>query len=75
MAFYKHTIPTFEKMSTVLRLKRPASDYINVEKIVAEQERRMITQQALQSGKKVGRNDPCLCGSDKKFKQCCGRPA
>jgi uncharacterized protein YecA (UPF0149 family) len=22
----------------------------------------------------VGRNDPCLCGSGKKFKKCCGRP-
>jgi SEC-C motif domain protein len=22
---------------------------------------------------KVGRNDPCPCGSGKKFKQCCGR--
>jgi SEC-C motif domain protein len=22
---------------------------------------------------KVGRNDPCLCGSGKKFKKCCGR--
>jgi uncharacterized protein YecA (UPF0149 family) len=21
---------------------------------------------------KVGRNDPCPCGSGKKFKQCCG---
>lgn len=21
---------------------------------------------------KVGRNDPCLCGSGKKFKKCCG---
>ena len=25
-------------------------------------------------GTKVGRNDPCPCGSGKKFKQCCGRP-
>ncbi|MFN3532100.1 MAG: preprotein translocase subunit SecA [Candidatus Brocadia sp.] len=24
-------------------------------------------------GIKVGRNQPCLCGSGKKFKQCCGR--
>jgi preprotein translocase subunit SecA len=24
---------------------------------------------------KVGRNDPCPCGSGKKFKQCCGRSA
>jgi SEC-C motif-containing protein len=22
---------------------------------------------------KVGRNDPCTCGSDKKFKKCCGK--
>jgi len=21
---------------------------------------------------RVGRNDPCICGSDKKFKKCCG---
>lgn len=24
-------------------------------------------------GKKIGRNDPCPCGSGKKYKQCCGR--
>jgi len=24
------------------------------------------------SGPKVGRNDPCTCGSGKKFKKCCG---
>ena len=24
------------------------------------------------SGPKVGRNDPCPCGSGKKFKKCCG---
>ncbi|MCX5855050.1 MAG: SEC-C metal-binding domain-containing protein [Deltaproteobacteria bacterium] len=21
----------------------------------------------------MGRNDPCFCGSGKKFKKCCGR--
>ena len=25
--------------------------------------------------KKVGRNDPCPCGSGKKYKHCCGRNA
>ena len=25
------------------------------------------------SGKGVGRNDPCPCGSGKKYKNCCGR--
>ena len=22
---------------------------------------------------KIGRNDPCLCGSEKKYKKCCGK--
>ena len=26
------------------------------------------------ASEKVGRNDPCPCGSGKKYKQCCGRP-
>ena len=26
-------------------------------------------------GPKIGRNDPCPCGSGKKFKKCCGNPA
>jgi len=25
------------------------------------------------AGSKVGRNDPCPCGSGKKYKKCCGR--
>ncbi|MCS2610046.1 preprotein translocase subunit SecA [Halomonas dongshanensis] len=24
-------------------------------------------------GRKIGRNDPCFCGSGKKYKQCCGK--
>ena len=26
-------------------------------------------------GPKIGRNDPCPCGSGKKYKQCCGKKA
>jgi preprotein translocase subunit SecA len=29
----------------------------------------------VRSGPKVGRNDPCPCGSGKKYKHCCGRKA
>ncbi|MEE1017355.1 MAG: preprotein translocase subunit SecA [Ruminococcus sp.] len=29
----------------------------------------------VRKGKKVGRNDPCPCGSGKKYKKCCGRDA
>ena len=32
-----------------------------------------ITIPVTRSAPKVGRNEPCPCGSGKKFKQCCGR--
>ncbi|HZF63386.1 MAG TPA: SEC-C metal-binding domain-containing protein, partial [Chitinophagaceae bacterium] len=32
-----------------------------------------VKQQPIKVGPKVGRNDPCPCGSGKKFKQCHGR--
>ena len=28
--------------------------------------------QAVRQGPKIGRNDPCMCGSGKKYKKCCG---
>ena len=30
-------------------------------------------QQPVVRGEKIGRNDPCGCGSGKKYKKCCGR--
>jgi len=30
-------------------------------------------REAVAAGRKVGRNDPCPCGSGKKYKKCCGR--
>lgn len=33
---------------------------------------RTAAQTARRDGIKVGRNDPCPCGSGKKFKKCCG---
>jgi preprotein translocase subunit SecA len=32
-------------------------------------------QQVVRSGAKVGRNDPCPCGSGNKYKKCCGAKA
>ena len=32
-----------------------------------------VKQPAKVAGKKVGRNDPCPCGSGKKYKHCCGK--
>jgi SEC-C motif-containing protein len=30
-------------------------------------------KQVVRSAPKIGRNDPCHCGSGKKFKKCCGK--
>jgi uncharacterized protein YchJ len=35
--------------------------------------RRALSQRGARSSRKVGRNDPCPCGSGRKYKQCCGR--
>ena len=35
---------------------------------------RVSSKQPLRTGrKKIGRNEPCPCGSGKKYKHCCGR--
>ena len=39
---------------------------------IADLEQLMNPVQPLVAEKKVGRNDPCPCGSGKKHKKCCG---
>ena len=34
-----------------------------------------VNRTVVNSGPKVGRNDPCPCGSGKKYKNCCGKNA
>ena len=48
------------------------------EKIFSEEKRKELFWEQKKSGTivkpaKVGRNDPCPCGSGKKYKYCCGR--
>lgn len=38
------------------------------------QTQRAVPSTVRRSSAKVGRNDPCPCGSGKKFKKCCDRP-
>jgi hypothetical protein len=33
-----------------------------------------VAAEGARAGPKIGRNDPCPCGSGEKFKKCCGRP-
>ena len=34
-----------------------------------------VNRTVVNQGPKVGRNDPCPCGSGKKYKNCCGKNA
>lgn len=34
-----------------------------------------VKKQPVKTGRKIGRNEPCPCGSGKKYKFCCGRNA
>ena len=48
------------------------------EKLLSEEKRQEIVKAYKKSktvvkGEKIGRNDPCPCGSGKKYKKCCGR--
>lgn len=42
----------------------------NISDLETLQERENATQ--AQTTKQAGRNDPCICGSGKKYKKCCG---
>jgi preprotein translocase subunit SecA len=37
------------------------------------QEQQQNSQPIINQNKEVGRNDPCPCGSGKKYKKCCGK--
>ncbi len=41
--------------------------------VVSEATAALEKAKPIRSGPKVGRNDPCPCGSGKKYKQCCGK--
>ncbi len=63
--FFHHVTRPMTIMAQLLKERRPPADIM---KLYAQEDER---QNQLFSN--VGRNDPCPCGSGKKFKQCHGR--
>jgi preprotein translocase subunit SecA len=56
----------------------PAADGKKASDVVSEAANAVEAQakakaKPVRTGPKVGRNDPCPCGSGKKYKQCCGK--
>jgi preprotein translocase subunit SecA len=48
-------------------------EYEKVEAFENKTDDTLKNEPVRREGKKVGRNDPCPCGSGKKYKKCCGR--
>jgi uncharacterized protein len=65
MAFFKHVDRPMRIMGELLRRERAPSEIMQ---ILAAEEAKLREAFA-----KTGRNDPCPCGSGRKFKQCHGR--
>ena len=59
-ADYLYTLPQWEQVLGSDKMAEIAREYKRSKTFKRE-------------GKKVGRNDPCPCGSGKKYKHCCGR--
>ncbi len=62
MQFYEYALPKFEVLAEGIRNERRE----------AERQTRRNQVAAMNTGK-IARNDPCPCGSGKKYKKCCGR--
>lgn len=60
-ADYLYTLPQWESIFSKEKRKEIHKDWANSKTIVNKN--------------KVGRNDPCPCGSGKKYKHCCGKNA
>lgn len=67
----------------VYAIKEDVVRYVLRVKVAARpEEKRIVTNQGestrknpVQVEKKIGRNEPCPCGSGRKYKKCCGRNA
>ena len=63
MRFFEHAAPYMRTMADLLLRGRPPTEIM----AIARRQREPVPTDA-----KPGRNDPCPCGSGRKFKNCCG---
>ena len=60
-ADYLYSLPQWEDILGIDKIKQLTKEYKKSKTVV--------------KGRKIGRNEPCPCGSGKKYKHCCGRTA
>jgi uncharacterized protein len=64
-AFFTHSKPYFQKFAELVEAGEPGEKLMEI----------VRGADSKKSLRQAGRNDPCPCGSGKKYKRCCGRGA
>ena len=81
---YSNPVESFQRENSYGVATSPAAAEVRAERAaLAEESPPVEAQEAeeqpvatiVNDAPKVGRNDPCPCGSGKKYKQCCGKDA
>ena len=84
VAFRKESFDLFDEMITSIETDTIRNLYhVRLNTRIEQKERRITSESSagntapattVKRAKKIGRNDPCPCGSGKKYKDCHGRP-
>ena len=73
---YDNMLINIDKDITLFLLRAEVKQNIERKEVVKNKltnDKDETTTKTQAKSKKIGRNDPCPCGSGKKYKQCCGR--
>ena len=77
LEMYENMLDKIDKDTTTFLMKAEIRQNIErkevVKKQITNESDTSVSKQPKKSKEKVGRNDPCTCGSGKKYKQCCGK--
>ena len=71
--FRREAFQLFEDL--LFKIKAETIKFLINTNIVVEEKKEQVEKNNLVKKRKVSRNEPCTCGSGKKYKHCCGRAA
>jgi len=71
--FRREAFELFENL--LFKVKTETIKFLMNLKIVIEKKEEQTKNIPIEKKKKISRNDPCTCGSGKKYKHCCGKAA
>lgn len=72
---FDNMLDNINKDTTLYLLKAEIRQNLEVKQVKGKtnEAKDTASKKTIRKGKKIGRNDPCPCGSGKKYKQCCGK--